>query len=86
MIYPSGLLMGKVYHTETNRKRIDRMSYTKHYYIGSERVSGKTGTITDLGFYPQNIIDDVMHWTSLALIMYLCAVQVLPVSYMPKIL
>ena len=31
------------------------LSYTKHYYIGSERVSAKTGTMDKLGHYP-------LHW------------------------
>jgi len=55
MIYPSGLLMGKVYHS-FDKTRVDRMTYTKHYYIGSERISAKTGTVTDMGWYPASSI------------------------------
>lgn len=55
MIYPSGLLMGKVYHS-FDKMRVDRMTYTKHYYIGSERISAKTGTVTDMGWYPASSI------------------------------
>lgn len=52
MIYPSGLLMGKVYHELDKGARVERMRYTKHYYIGSERISAKTGTVKDMGWYP----------------------------------
>ncbi len=33
------------------------LTYTKHYYIGSERVSAKTGTMDKLGYYP-------LHWVT----------------------
>ena len=49
MIYPSGLLLGKPLK---NTKREGIFTYTKHYYIGSERVSAKTGTSRDVGYYP----------------------------------
>ncbi len=54
MIYPSGLLMGKVIEGKDDRTGEDiyAMTYTKHYYIGSERISAKTGTEKDLGMYP----------------------------------
>ena len=32
------------------------MSYTKHYYIGSERISAKTGTCVNIGYYPQGYL------------------------------
>lgn len=53
MLYPSGLVMGKATHSIENGERTDRMVYTKHYYIGSERISAKTGTIRNLGFFPK---------------------------------
>ena len=49
MIYPSGLLMAKVIGLDV---KANKMSYTKHYYIGSERVSAKTGTVDRLGIIP----------------------------------
>ena len=63
MIYPSGLLMGKV--TKTIKPRTDEvegynLNYTKHYYIGSERISAKTGTDRDLGRRPVSAITEEM--------------------------
>ena len=49
MIYPSGLIMGKVQPVEF---RLGPLHYTKHYYIGSERVSAKNGTAGEFPFYP----------------------------------
>lgn len=60
MIYPSGLLMGKVYHSLDKSIRVDRMTYTKHYYIGSERISAKTGTVADMGWYPTASVMSIM--------------------------
>ncbi len=34
--------------------------YTKHYYAGSERVSAKTGTAFDLGYYPSTALATAM--------------------------
>jgi hypothetical protein len=51
MIYPSGLIMGKAIYV-ADGKQENRLAYTKHYYAGSERVSAKTGTAFDLGYYP----------------------------------
>ncbi|WP_370031897.1 SpvB/TcaC N-terminal domain-containing protein [Flavobacterium sp. 28YEA47A] len=55
MIYPSGLLMGKVRHSFTG-DRVDVMTYTKHYYVGNERISAKTGTCKEMGVYPGNFL------------------------------
>lgn len=55
MIYPSGLLMGKVSHVSLQK---NRLAYTKHYYMGSERISAKTGTFKDLGLYPQKLVTE----------------------------
>ena len=62
MLYPNGLIMGKAKHSmdRTNTNRVDRIAYTKHYYIGSERVSAKTGTINDMGMYPADLLNDVL--------------------------
>ncbi len=51
MIYPNGLIMAKVTgKSKETRNRI--LNYTKHYYIGSERISAKIGHIMNLGYYP----------------------------------
>src|SRR5690606_1959450 len=55
MIYPSGLVMAKVLEL-TNDKKDFHISYTKHYYIGSERISAKTGTCVNIGYYPQGYL------------------------------
>ncbi len=54
MLYPNGLLMAKALKVdpEGDIKLAQPLSYTKHYYIGSERVSAKTGTMDKLGYYP----------------------------------
>ncbi|QYJ68245.1 toxin TcdB middle/N-terminal domain-containing protein [Flavobacterium litorale] len=58
MIYPSGLLVGKaIYNTE---KGANRLSYTKHYYVGAERVSTKTGTAIGMGYFPEGALDNQM--------------------------
>ena len=54
MIYPNGLVMAKVFHTDN--PAVNRLVYTKHYYIGSERVSAKTGSIKELGNYPGTLM------------------------------
>jgi RHS repeat-associated protein len=60
MIYPSGLLMGKVIHTIEKGRNVNRMTYTKHYYIGSERISAKTGTSPQMGLYPSKILEGML--------------------------
>jgi hypothetical protein len=57
MIYPIGLLMGKVKRITDKGIPVNRMTYTKHYYIGAERVSAKTGTMADLGLFPNGFIN-----------------------------
>ncbi|OYQ49650.1 hypothetical protein [Flavobacterium aurantiibacter] len=43
MIYPSGLLMGRVLRKTTqNQTRLFSLAYSKHYYIGSERITSRT--------------------------------------------
>ncbi|RZL20402.1 MAG: hypothetical protein EOO89_00310 [Pedobacter sp.] len=59
MLYPSGLLMGKAIHV-SGRTREDRINYTKHYYIGSERVSAKIGTLKQLGYFPIQLLGQQM--------------------------
>lgn len=55
MIYPSGLIMGKLKEINTTS---NAFVYTKHYYIGSERVGAKTGTSPQVGLgYPTGIIN-----------------------------
>ncbi len=51
MIYPNGLIMAKVKRFK-EKDIVYRLTYTKHYYIGTERVSAKTGTVVELGLYP----------------------------------
>src|SRR5690606_24200820 len=47
--------MGKILKP-AGGKRSAVMSYTKHYYIGSERISAKTGTCVNIGYYPQGYL------------------------------
>src|SRR5690606_16433503 len=47
--------MGKILKP-AGGKRSAVMSYTKHYYIGSERISAKTGTCVNTGYYPQGYL------------------------------
>lgn len=58
MIYPSGLIMGKVNIIDTLRS--GRLLYTKHYYIGSERVSAKNGTGNGVTGYNTSILGNTM--------------------------
>lgn len=45
--------MAKVIHFNDPRKgKYDELRYTKHYYIGSERVGARTGSLPTLGYYP----------------------------------
>ncbi|CAM4038308.1 hypothetical protein FLBR109950_13955 [Flavobacterium branchiophilum] len=46
MLYPSGMLVA---HPGEN----GALSYTKHYFAGSQRVSSKIGTTTNLGKFLQ---------------------------------
>lgn len=46
MIYPNGLLMAKIVR-DTKDRSANRLAYTKHYYIGAERISAKIGTSTN---------------------------------------
>jgi RHS repeat-associated protein len=57
MLYPSGLIMGKAARLKRNGSVVgNTLVYTKHYYIGSERVSAKTGTLPAFGDYPQTLL------------------------------
>ncbi|AXG74261.1 hypothetical protein DVK85_08440 [Flavobacterium arcticum] len=58
MIYPSGLMMGKV--REAGALRDIPLIYTKHYYIGAERISAKTATAHYLCYYPNGVLADIM--------------------------
>jgi hypothetical protein len=49
MIYPSGMLVARPAADGTGG-----MSYTKHYFAGSQRVSSKIGTTTNLGAFLQD--------------------------------
>ncbi|KOS07577.1 hypothetical protein AM493_17160 [Flavobacterium akiainvivens] len=61
MIYPSGLIMGKAARMRKEGGAADNtLVYTKHYYIGSERVSAKTGTLAKFGDYPQTLVNSKM--------------------------
>ncbi|HRB72393.1 MAG TPA: RHS repeat-associated core domain-containing protein [Flavobacterium sp.] len=57
MIYPSGFITGKVYHS-SDQTKINRMTYTRHYYIGSQRIGSSTGNTkaNDMGWYPRDLI------------------------------
>jgi RHS repeat-associated protein len=57
MMYPSGLLMAKAIKLDIKE---NVLSYTKHYYVGSERVSAKTGTVQQLGVYPGTLMGTEM--------------------------
>lgn len=59
MLYPNGLLMAKALKVDPMEKDLP-LSYTKHYYIGSERVSAKTGTMDWLGYYPSSWLYEEM--------------------------
>jgi RHS repeat-associated protein len=48
-------------HSEdTGQRPVNRLTYTKHYYIRSERISAKTGTVDDLGQYPGELLTSAM--------------------------
>ncbi len=40
--------------------RVSNLTYTKHYYIGSERISAKIGTSTNLGLYSETLFATAM--------------------------
>ena len=44
MLYPSGMLVARPAADGTGA-----LSYTKHYFAGTQRVSSKIGTTTNLG-------------------------------------
>ena len=45
---------------DPGKPRTSNLVYTKHYYIGSERISAKIGTSTNLGLYPQQLAETAM--------------------------
>src|SRR5690606_38650041 len=56
MIYPSGLITAKVITSESESELRDefnftKLKYTKHYYIGSERISSATDTDSYMGIF-----------------------------------
>ena len=61
MIYPSGLITAKVtnpdsWGTEPGPVTLPRLlRYTKHYYIGTERISSVTDTKSNLGHFIENL-------------------------------
>ncbi len=61
MIYPSGLITAKVINpdswgTDPGPVTIPRLlRYTKHYYIGTERISSVTDTKSNLGHFIENL-------------------------------
>ena len=61
MIYPSGLITAKVINpdswgTEPGPVTLPRLlRYTKHYYIGTERISSVTDTKSNLGHFIENL-------------------------------
>jgi RHS repeat-associated protein len=57
MIYPSPLVTAKALSRPgISPQKGDLVSnYTKHYYIGSERINSTLGTTKDLGLYPPKI-------------------------------
>lgn len=71
MLYPSGLVMGKAVRAKDyNNNPVNTLEYTKHYYVGSERVSSKTGTIdqryeqTILEYFPDKICSGSLGFTN----------------------
>lgn len=74
MLYPSGLIIAK----PDNKSKRNRpsVSYTKHYYVGSERVASKIGTTDELGGIPNVIntvipnlnIEEIHYWSTTRLI------------------
>ncbi|MFL9836772.1 toxin TcdB middle/N-terminal domain-containing protein [Flavobacterium sp. ST-75] len=59
LLYPSGLIMGKAVHIDT---KSNKFIYTKHYYVGPERVGSKTGTTEQLGNYPEKLMQGQMRY------------------------
>ena len=45
---------------DPGKPRTSNLVYTKHYYIGSERISAKIGTSINLGLYPQQLAETAM--------------------------
>ncbi|HUH50480.1 MAG TPA: hypothetical protein VLZ11_00070 [Flavobacterium sp.] len=52
--------------SEGNIRLAQLLSYTKHYYIDSERVSAKTGTMDKLGYYPLHWVTSEMPFLNIA--------------------
>lgn len=57
MIYPSALVTAKALSKPGIEPNAGDLvsSYTKHYYIGGERINSTLGTVEDLGLYPPKI-------------------------------
>lgn len=57
MIYPSPLVTAKALSKPGVAPQAGDLvsNYTKHYYIGSERINSTIGTVKDLGLYPPKI-------------------------------
>ena len=55
ILYPSALITVKALSDPRNAPRPGDLvsSYTKHYYIGAERVHSTLGTMRDLGLFPK---------------------------------
>ena len=49
MLYPSGMVVARLAADGSGT-----LSYTKHYFAGSQRVSSKIGTTTNLGKFLQD--------------------------------
>ena len=59
-------MMAKVVKYLINERDKRILTYTKHYYIGSERVSAKTGTMDKLGYYPLHWVTSEMPFLNIA--------------------
>ncbi|GAA0749728.1 SpvB/TcaC N-terminal domain-containing protein [Gaetbulibacter jejuensis] len=59
MLYPSPLVTAKALSDPNQQAEQGDLisSYTKHYYIGAERIQSTLGTVRDLGLYPPKIED-----------------------------
>ncbi len=57
MLYPSALVTAKALSIPGNVPQPGNLvsNYTKHYYIGMERVSSRIGTAKDLGLFPPKV-------------------------------
>ncbi len=55
MLYPSAMLTAKAQGAPANPDNKGIASYTKHYYMGSERVHSTLGTATNLGLFPSSM-------------------------------